>query len=151
MATNYDLYPTYSSVQVLSPTLTQPIVDCPLRTKPSGVFFDYWVDRAVWDAGDAPAILEAVCGDVEHIMQSQPVIAGVGKQQLDASGLLQQWITFTVAYNVPGVTAGPATIDVDVPVGDFGQDAFGGTNVGLADAEQRIQTAYQQLVAAAAG
>jgi hypothetical protein len=151
VATNYDLYPTSSTIQVLSPTLVQPVVDCPLRTKPSGVFFDYWLDQATFDAGEGPVILEAVCAGVEHIMASQPVIAGVGAQQLDANGLLEQFITFTVAYQVPGSTTGPLTVEVDVPVGDFGQDAIAGTNFGLADAENIIQTAYQKLVALAGG
>lgn len=151
MAANYDLYPTYSTIQVLSPTLVQPIVDCPLRTKPSGVFFDYWVDQAVWDAGDAPALLEAVAAGVEHIMASQPVIAGVGSQHLDANGLLAQFVIFTVAYNVPGVTVGPSTVEVEVPVGDFGQDTIAGENFGLNDAIAKIQDAYSKLEAAAAG
>ncbi len=151
MAANYDLYPTSTTIQVLSPTLVQPVVDCPLKTKPSGVFFDYWLDKATFDAGDGAPILEAVCAGVEHIMQSQPVIAGVGSQQLDAAGLLAQFVTFTVAYQVPGSTGGPATVEVDVPVGDFGQDSFAGTNYGLVDAEDIIQTAYQKLAALASG
>lgn len=151
MAANYDLYPTSSTVQVLSPTLVQPVVDCPIKTKPSGVFFDYWIDATTFDAGEGPAILSAVCADVEHIMASQPVIAGVGSQQLDPNGLLSQWITFTVAYQVPGVAAGPSTVDVDVPVTDFGQGAIAGSNFGLDAAIARIQTAYTRLEALAAG
>lgn len=151
MATNYVLGPTSSTVQVLSPTLVQPVVDCPLTTIPSSVRFDYWLDQATFDAGEGPVLLEAVCGDVEHIMASQPVIAGVGSQQLDASGLLSQQITFTVAYTVPGSTAGPATVDVDVPVTDFGQGAIAGENFGLTDAETIIQTAYAKLKALATG
>ena len=151
MATNYQLLTTASSVQVLSPTLVQPIVDATLRTTPSGVVMDYWIDEATWNAGDGPVLLEAVAGGVEHIMASQPVIAGVGSQQLDANGLLAQYVTFTVAYQVPGSNVGPATLDVDVPVGDFGQDAIAGENFGLADAEAKIQAGYQQLVALAQG
>ena len=151
MATNYDLLASQSSIQVLSPTLTQPVVDATLRTKPHGVIFEYWLDKADWDAGTAPALLEAVCGGVEHIMASEPVISGVGGAQLDASGLLAQYITFTVAYTPPGSTTPPLTVDVDVPVTDFGQDAIAGENFGLADAAAIIQDAYSKLVAAAAG
>src|SRR5215469_8701240 len=150
MAANYTLLTTASTVQVLSPTLTQPVVDCTLQTKPSGVVFDYWMDQDTFNAENpnAAPILEAVCAGVEHIMASQPVIAGVGSQQLDPNGLLAQYITFVVAYQVPGSPVGPATLDVDVPVGDFGQDSIAGQNFGLEDAEKRIQQAYASLEAA---
>jgi len=151
MATNYDLVATESSIQVLSPTVTQPVVNATMRTKPHGVIFEYWLDKADWDAGTAPIILESVAGGVEHIMATEPVIAGVGGSQLDANGLLAQYITFTVAYQVPGATTGPLTVDVDVPVTDFGQDTIAGSNFGLADAAAIINDAYAKLQAAAAG
>lgn len=151
MATNYDLLTSSSSVQVLSPTLTQPIVDALIQTKPHGVIMDYWLDQATWDAGEGPVLLEAVAGGVEHIMSTEPVSFATGTQQLDASGLLAQFVTFTVAYQVPGSTVGPATVDVDIPVTDFGQDTIAGENFGLADASAKIQAEYQKLVALAAG
>lgn len=151
MASNYDLLTTNSSVQVLSPTLTQPVIDATVKSKPSGVIFDYWIDETTWKAGEGPVLLENVAAGVEHIMASEPVIAGVGSQQLDAGGLLAQFVTFTVAYQVPGSTAGPATSDVDVPIGDFGQDSFQGQNFGLEDAHAKIQAEYARLEALAAG
>lgn len=151
MPTHYDLIATESSRQVLSPTVSLRVVNATLQTKPSGAIFEYWLAKADWDAGTAPVILEAVAGDVEVIMQNEPVIGAVGGSQLDNNGLLAQYITFTVAYKVPGSLHDPLTLDVDVPVTDFGQDAIGGTNYGLADARQIIQTAYAQLQAAAAG
>lgn len=151
MATNYNLLGTESSIQALSPTLTLPTVNSILQTIPHGVIFDYWLAKADFDAGTAPALLEAVCGGVEHIMTSQPVIAGVGNQRLDSNGLLAQFITFTVAYTPPGGTANAATVDVEVSVNDFGQDTIGGQNFGLNDAIAIIQAAYTKLEALAAG
>ena len=151
MATNYDLLGTQSSIQVLSPTVTLPTVDATLRTKPSGVIFEYWLAKADWDAGTAPVILEAVAGGVEHIMQSEPVVAAVGGSELDDSGLLAQHVTFTVGYTPPGSNGPPLTIDVDVPVGDFGQDTIAGENFGLTDAHNLIQAQYDLLVQANAG
>lgn len=151
MATHYTLLTSSSSVQVLSPTLVQPIVDATIQTKPSGVILDYWIDEATWKAGLGPILLENVAAGVEHIMASEPVTGAVGGQQLDPNGLLAQYVTFTVAYQVPGSNVGPATLDVDVPIGDFGQDAIAGENVGLQDAIAKIQAAYQQLVALANG
>lgn len=149
MASNYDLIASQSSIQVLSPKVVQEVVVCTIQTKPSRAIFDYWIDRITWDAGDAPTILTAVAGDVEHVMTSQPVSGAFGGSELDKNGLLTELITFTVSYTPPGSLGVPVTVDVDVPVLDFGQGAIAGQNFGLNDAINRIATAYQQLVAAA--
>ena len=151
MATNYDLLYSQSSIQVLSPTVSIDAVVCTIQTKPHRVILDYWVAKEAWDAGTAPAILEAVAGGVEHIMHTEPVSGAVGSTQLDANGLQAEFVTFTVAYQVPGSNTGPATVDQDVPVTDFGQDTFGGHNYGLEDASNLIQDAYAKLKAASDG
>lgn len=151
MATHYDLLATESKVQVLSPTLTQPVVDATLRSKPTGIIFNYWVDKAVWDAGVAPTLFEAVAGDVEALIAQTPAISGFGFEDLDANGLLQQFITFVVAATAPGGTPNALTIDVDIPVGDFGQGVVAGENFGLNAAIALIDAAEKQLTAAAAG
>lgn len=151
MATNYDALATQTSIQVLSPTVVLDAIDTTLRTKPSGVIFDYWLAKADFDAGTAGTLLEQVAGGVEHIMSTEPVIGGYGTSQLDKTGLLAQFVTFTVAYTVPGSISGPLTVDVDVPVTDFGQDAIAGENFGLADASALIQAAYANLQAVANG
>lgn len=151
MATNYDIKATIPTIQVLSPTLVQQVMDCTLQSIPSGVIFDYWVDRAVWDAGDAPPLLEMVAGNVEHILSATAAISGVGSQQLDKNGLLDQFVTFTVAATAPGGTPDALTTDVDVPMHDLDQETFAGENFGLTAAEALITAAYNLLVAAAAG
>lgn len=151
MATNYDLLSTNSTIQVLSPTLIQPIVDCVLSTKPTGIVFNYWVDKAVWDAHDFVPLLEQVAGNVEHIIAATAAITGVGTEHLDASGLLTQVVTFTVAATAPGGIPNALTLDVDVPIGDLDQEAIAGHNFGLEAAEALILEAYNELLAAAAG
>lgn len=151
MATNYDLLATNSTIQVLSPTLIEPIVDCVLSTKPTGIVFDYWVDKAVWDAGDAAPLLEQVAGNVEHLIASTPAIGGFGVQHLSDSGLLSQAVVFTVAATAPGGLPNSLTVEVEVPIGDLDQETFAGQNFGLAAAEALIQDAYNKLTAAAAG
>lgn len=151
MATNYDLLSTTPTIQVLSPTLIEPIMDCVLSTIPSGIVFDYWVDRAVWDANDAPPLLEQVAGNVEHIIAATAAITGTGTEHLDASGLLHQVVTFTVAATAPGGIPNALTDEVDVPIGDLDQEAIAGSNFGLIAAEALILEAYNKLLAAAAG
>lgn len=151
MASNYTLVASHSSVQVLSPTATLNTVVATIETKPHGVIFDYWVAKDAWDAGTAPDILTAVAAGVEHVMSTEPVSDAVGTNQLSGSSLYAGTITFTVAYKVPGSAFPPATVDVDVPVTDFGQDTLDGVNAGLDNAHALIQQAYTQLKAAAAG
>ncbi len=151
MATNYVLLATTPRTQVLSPTLAQPVVDCTLQTIPTGVIFNYWVDRAVWDAGDSAPLLEAVAGNVEHIIAATPAVSGTGFEQLQPSGLLRQYVTFTVATTTTGSVSGEVTIDVVVPVSDLDQDTIAGENFGLTAAIDAIDAGYQQLLAAAAG
>ena len=149
MATSYDLLTSQSSIQVLTPTLVDEVVVATIQTKPSKVIMDYWIDKAAWDNGNGPALLEAVASGVEHIMASEPVSSAVGATELDDNGLLAEFVTFTVAYQVPGSNIGPATVDVNVPVGDFGQDFFAGQNFGLEDASAIIQAEYAKLKALA--
>lgn len=151
MATNYDLLATASRIQVLSPTLTQPIVDCTLQTKPTGIIFNYWVDKAAWDAGTAPALLESVSQHAEHIIEATAAISGFGFEQLENSGLLKQYITYTVAATAPGGATNALTVEVDIPISDLDQDTIAGENFGLNDAIAKIQAAYDLLTGAAAG
>jgi len=151
MATWYDLLATSSTIQVLSPTLVEPVVDCTLQTKPTGIVFDYWVDKATWDAGDAVPLLESVSQHAEHIIEATAAIAGTGSQHLDANGLLAQSIIYTVAATPPGGTPDSLTIEVEIPISDLDQDTIAGENFGLNDAIAKINTAEQQLLTAAAG
>ena len=53
MPANYDTIATESSIQVLSPTLTQPIVQTTIQTKPSGVIASLALDLAWLGAMDS--------------------------------------------------------------------------------------------------
>lgn len=149
MPAHYNLVTTQSSIQVISPTTVLDIVVATIQTKPSGVIFDYWLAKADFDEATAATILDAVAAGVEQIMSTQPVSAAVGSPQLDRSGLQAEIITFTVAYQTPGSVFPPATIDVEVPASDFGQDTLDGHNAGLEDATAKIARAYARLKAAA--
>lgn len=151
MALTYTLVTSQSSIQVLSPTSVIDVVVITIQTKPHGVILDYWVSKTAWDEGDAGPLLTLVAGGVETIMSEQPVSSAVGSTQLDSNGLLSQFVTFTVAYQVPGSPTGPATVDVDVPVTDFGQGMIQNKNPGLDHAVSLIQDAYTKLKDAAGG
>jgi len=145
MAANYTVIASESSIQVLSPTLTQPIVQTTLVTHPSNVIASLALDQLDFEAGTAGAILEPFAANIETIMGLNIVIAGQGSQSLDANGLIQDTVDFTVQYVNPAVPGSSLTAVVSVPAGMLtATETFGGVG-GIAAAEQLINDAYSRL------
>src|SRR6185437_14196132 len=94
----YALLSTYSTVQVLSPQLTRPVVQCTISTSPSGVIASMAIDQGVFDAGATSPELEAFANAIEQIMARTEVVAAVGGQSIDANGLISDNVVFTVSY-----------------------------------------------------
>ena len=149
MAGAYDLLSSNSTVQVLSPTLSQPAVDIWIATKPSHAVVNLVLDKGTFDSNEGNVVLALFAGEVEAVLAQGKAIGAVGTSDLDASGLREVFVTFTVGYAVPGSNLPPATVDVDVPVGLLAgaQGAEGGG--ALAEAEAMIDGAYAKLVALA--
>src|SRR5690348_18514886 len=100
MAT-YDLVGSYSTVRVITPTLTQPVQYTTIQTQPSGVIAAIALDKADFDAGTSAPLIQAFADAIEVIMARPEVIAGIGTQLLDANGLTTDQVTFTVQYVGP--------------------------------------------------
>lgn len=151
MATAYDLLSSNSTVQVLSPTLSEPAVDIWISTNPSKAVVNLVLDKGTFDSNEGHVVLALFAGNVEAILAQGKAISAVGTSNLDASGLRAVYVTFTVGYTVPGSNLPPATVDVNVPVGLLagaqGSEAAGA----LAEAEAMIDAAYAKLEALAAG
>lgn len=147
MAANYTTIASESSIQVLSPTLTQPIVQTTIQTHPSGVIASLALDQADFDAGTAGAILEPFAANIETILSQGKAVAAVGSQTLDPNGLLADGVDFTVEYRNPAVPGSALTVVVTVPVGLLtATEQFMGQG-GLAEAEAMIDDAYAKLAA----
>lgn len=145
MPGNYTTIATESSIQVLSPTLTQPIVQTTIVTHPSSVIASLALDQADFDAGTAGAILEPFAANIETIMGMNVVIAGQGSQSLDPNGLIQDNVDFTVQYVNPAVPGSSLTVVVAIPAGMLtAVEEFGGVG-GIGTAEQMIMAAYDKL------
>src|SRR5438093_12794287 len=95
---SYALKGSYPTVQVLSPTLVNNIIYCTIQTSPAGVIASIPVQRDVFNKGQAGPELTNFANAIEQIMNVTPVVAAAGTQSLDASGLLQDFVTFTVEY-----------------------------------------------------
>ena len=150
MAT-YDVKGSYSTVQVITPTLVQPIQYTTVQTQPSGVIASIALDQQTFIAGDAGPLIAAFVDAIEIIMAMPEVIAGIGTQTLDPNGLLQDFVTFTVQYVSANTAPSGVTAEADVPVGLLSTaETFGGHS-NLPAAEAIITKAYNALAAQAAG
>lgn len=147
----YSIQGSYSTVQVITPSLTQPIQYTTIQTKPSGVIASIALDKIDFEAGTGSTLLQLFADAIETIMNHPEVIAGIGTQQLDENGLLTDYVTFTVQYVGPNTAASGVTAEADVPVGmlNFTDGAIGALL--LQEVDAIIAKAYNALKAAAAG
>lgn len=147
----YSIQGSYSTVQVISPSLVQPIQYTTIQTSPSGVIASIPLDELDFKAGTASPLLQAFANAIEQIMADPKVIAGIGSQTLDANGLLADYVTFTVQYVGPNTARSGVTAEADVPVGmlNFTDGAIGALL--LEEVDAIIAAAYNALVSAAGG
>jgi hypothetical protein len=147
----YSIQGSYSTVQVITPSLVQPIQYTTIQTGPSNVIASIPLDKADFDAGTAGPLLQAFAEAIETVMNHPEVIAGIGSQQLDTNGLLVDYVTFTVQYVSANTAPSGVTNEADVPVGllNFTDGAIGALLLQQVDAI--IATAYNALKAAAGG
>jgi len=147
----YSIQGSYSTVQVLTPSLVNPIVYCTISTTPSGVIASIPVQQDVFSSGGAGPELQSFADAIEQIMARADVVAGIGSQQLDHNGLLADFVTFTVQYVGPNTASSGVTAEADVPVGMLNfTDGLIGTTL-LGEVEAIIAKAYNGLKDAAAG
>lgn len=148
---SYTLMGSTSTVQVLSQTSSQEAVVATISTIPSGVVASKPVSRTAFDDNLAAAALTAFADAIEAVMSQGKAVSGTGTSDLDASGLTEYFVTFTVGYDPPGAPPGQVTVDVDVSVGLLDlEDAEIGRTL-LTEAEDKIDAAYNSLVSMAGG
>jgi hypothetical protein len=148
---SYSLRGSYSTVQVLSPTLINPVVYCTISTVPSGVIAAMPIQEDVFNAGGGGPELTAFGNAIEQIMADPRVVAGVGEQTIEQSGLLADSVVFTVQYVSANTAPSGVTADAVVPVASLNfEDAEIG-RVLLGSVEQIIGGVYDNLAATAGG
>lgn len=145
MAT-YTLIGSASTVQVLSPTLSQDAVLATIQTVKTGVIATMAVSQVAFNNNGAAEELTALADSIDTIIGQGKAVGGTGTSSLDSNGLQQYFVTFTVAYNPPGAPSGQVTVDADVPVTLMSQsDAAIGETL-LNEAEAIVNNSYQNLV-----
>lgn len=147
----YTLKSAYPTVQVLSPTLTEDIQFCTIQTDPSNVIVSRPVSQVAFNDNAAASELTNFANAVEQVMGLDYVIGATGTQKIDSSGLLQDFVTFTIGYPSSAAEGSAITAEADVPVNllDFSDAEIGRTLLG--EVEAITQGVYDNLANAAAG
>lgn len=145
----YALIGSYSTVHVLSPSLTSAIEYCTIQTSPSGVIASIAVDEQTFQDNGAHTELALFEGAIESLMTQPGVVAATGQQTIDANGLLEDNVVFTVQYVPPNSKGTSITAEATVPVGlmPIVQGSIGGDL--LAECEAIIAGVYDNLKSAA--
>jgi hypothetical protein len=148
---SYTLIASESTVQVISPTIVNDVVYCTIQTSPSNVIASIPVSKTAFDQGQAAPELTAFADNIETIIGRGNVIAGAGAQTIDASGLLQDQVAFTVEYVPPGSVGTSITAEALVPATMLSVDDPSIDRVLLDEAEAIVSAVYDNLKSAAGG
>ena len=152
MAAAYTLKGSYPTIQSISPTLSIKIQYCTIETAGHGIIANYPVPKDEFDSGTAGPILTSFAGGIEDIYGRGKVIGAVGTQTLDdVTGLLDDFVTYTVQYVPPGSSDTSITGEADVPILLLSDSDPTFSEIALNEAEAIIQKVYDNLVAAANG
>ena len=130
MAADYDVVSSGADVQVLGPTSILDVTRFGIQTKPSGVLVYVNVPQERVSESEAQVTLQAYALLVEAAMRLEGVVAMRPEQDVDASGLIADYMVVTVGVNSPAPDAqNPLTTDVRILTRYFGTSA--GFSVGI--------------------
>jgi hypothetical protein len=108
------------------------VVYCTIQTIPSGVIASVPVQQANFDNNESGPQLTNLADAIEEVMSNPAVVAGVGSQTIEPSGLLADNVVFTVKYPAGDTSTDAITAEAVVPVGylDFTDGAIGQASQG---------------------
>lgn len=148
---SYSVLTSESTIQVLSPTVVVDAYTATVQTDPTGIVATLTFPNTFFESATAGDLLQAFATNIEAFVSGGKVSGAIGGQVLDANGLLQDTVDFTVSYTPPNSPTGPLTAQVEVPsndlVGIVGPTTYGN----LAEAEYLINTAYNNLILLSGG
>lgn len=128
----YTVLGSFATVQVTSPTTVVDVLRISFRTTPSGVVasanvpYRNLVGFTSADADQAASIFIGPLADgIERLMGSGMVAGAVGTEDVDASGLLVDYVDVTVQYVSTNPNApGPFQSVIRIPVFAFDEPSF---------------------------
>jgi len=155
MANNFIPLDSYRTVQVLSQTTVQDVQYVSAVTTGHGLGFAYPVPIDSWLADQGAALLGEIATELEDIWGHGQVYSSTPSQDIDANGLLQDYIDVTVYYVRPGLPNLYGTVSIPAAmftsdVGEFGSiiSAQGGT---VTTPNDMVAAEYARLAQIAGG
>lgn len=146
MASNYVIGPEQRTVQVVSPTQVVDVQQVGFTTSPSGVYCQVVVPWAAWQLSGAAGWVEPLAAAIEGLVGQFGTTGATFAQDVDASGLIADFLDFVVSYTPTTGLGLPLTTVVRIPVAYLTLDPAIAVAGGLAPAEL-LQKAYDRLVA----
>lgn len=117
MAAGFRILAQHRTVQVLSPTQVQDVVELTARATPSGITFVRTIPYSTWAAGGVKAALMPIAEHIEQVREHHAVVGGNPVQRVDGSGLLRNEVEFVITTPTHRGDAIPThTATVRIPV-----------------------------------
>jgi hypothetical protein len=130
MADSFYVIGSYRTVKVLSGQTVLDIEYVTCATIPTGITFAYGVPIDAWTFEPAAGIdlLNQIAVQLESLVTSGHVVSGSAVQDLDANGLLEDFVAATVAFDRSAQGLPPLYGTVNIPVNALIADTitFGG-------------------------
>lgn len=145
MAGSFTVVSQTPDVQVLSPTQVLDVERVGFVTHPTGIYAEVPVFRQAWLQESQEANLAAYADAIEGLIANGLATDGSYANDLDANGLLVDYIDFVVTYVPPNPLIPPMTATVRIPLGTLGAsgDPWFGQLPGSPDS--LIGAAWQRL------
>lgn len=119
MAITTTILDSYRTIKVMGPESVLDVQYCTCQSIPHGLGFAYAVPRDTYLAGDALGLLDVISSQLEEIYSNGEMVASSPLQDLDANGLLQDWVAAVVSLDRTGQGLPPLTSTVNIPVDAF--------------------------------
>ena len=132
------------SVQSL-PNLTAYVQVCTFYSLPSGSILVRTIPQADFEKGGGKALMDSLSDAVESILEEDFVKDATGVNTIDASGLIQDNVDFTVEYVPTYPTPGEITGLVRIPVNVLTADSAFGNFLEGGSAAERLNAEYVLL------
>ena len=142
---------SYRDVQVLGPTQVLDVERVAFQTTGSGVYAEYPIDLASWNADRGADQLNALSAAIDELIATTAAIGATYLQDTDVSGLLIDYLDVIVEYDSGDPTAQPFTGTVRIPLSMFGSASDPWLATLLGSPQQMVDDEYQRLVAVASG
>src|SRR5438309_6749385 len=149
MAASFTVLSQSREVQVLGPTQVLDVERVGFVTHPTGIYVETPVPLVDWLAQGAEPWLGPLADTIEGLIADTAAVDGSFVQDVDAAGLLIDYVEFVVEYVPPGSLGLPQTTTVRIPLGALSAatDPFFGTLA--ASPDTLINNAYAALAATA--